>query len=220
MTVLHVAHRAGNDLGLLAAATQGGADLVEADVHLRRGRLEVRHAKSLGPLPLLWEPWYLVRPNGLLLEQLAAALPGSAPVMLDLKGWQPWLGRRVRDAMARTAPGLPYTVCTRHWRMLDAFDGLDHVRVVHSARTPGELARLDARLARHPTWGACLHRDLLTVERVQRLRRRAEVVLSWPIDGTTYEEVVRLGVGAVITDELAGLPPVSRPTTPGLPGCP
>ena len=43
MTVLRVAHRAGNDLDRLVVALDGGADLVEADVHLRRGRLEVRH---------------------------------------------------------------------------------------------------------------------------------------------------------------------------------
>jgi glycerophosphoryl diester phosphodiesterase len=53
---LRVAHRAANDPDALAAAAAAGADLAEGDVHLRRGRLEVRHAKSLGPLPWHWEP--------------------------------------------------------------------------------------------------------------------------------------------------------------------
>ena len=48
MTLLHVAHRAGNTPDLLTAALADGADLVEADVHLYRGRLEIRHTKTMG----------------------------------------------------------------------------------------------------------------------------------------------------------------------------
>jgi glycerophosphoryl diester phosphodiesterase len=43
---LVVAHRAGNDLARLRAALDAGADLVEADIHAFRGRLEVRHHKA------------------------------------------------------------------------------------------------------------------------------------------------------------------------------
>ena len=54
-----VAHRAGNDLGTLRRAEALAIPLVEADVHLRRGRIEVRHLKTLGPLPVLWDRWRL-----------------------------------------------------------------------------------------------------------------------------------------------------------------
>ena len=50
---LLVAHRAGNDPRSARAAAQAGADLVEADVHLRRGRLELRHPRRIGPV--LWD---------------------------------------------------------------------------------------------------------------------------------------------------------------------
>ena len=57
-----VAHRAGNELARLRDAEQLGVALVEADVRLWRGRLEVRHLKTVGPLPILWDTWRLANP--------------------------------------------------------------------------------------------------------------------------------------------------------------
>ena len=203
MTVLRIAHRAANDLALVAPALAREADLVEADVHLRRGRLEIRHGKSLGPLPWLWERWYLLRDQRVLLADLRAGLPESATVMLDLKGWQPWLGPRVREAM-RGAP--PYVVCGRRWSMLAAFEGLPDVRVVHSARTAAELTRLLEHLRTRRTWGVSIHLSLVTSERVAALREHAEVVMSWPINTPAeYALVTELGVNAVISDDLDAL---------------
>lgn len=205
MSVLLIAHRAGNDPASLRAAGRGGADLAEADVHLRRGRLELRHAKSLGPLPVHWEPWYLVRPTGVVLADLVPHLGGAPRLLLDLKGWQPWLGRRVRDAMAATAPGVPYTVCTRRWHLLDAFAGLAHVDVVRSVRTARELRRLPAR----PTWGVALHRDLVTAPVVAGLLQHAHTVLTWPVDGPDdAARAVRAGARGLISDDLATVGPV------------
>src|SRR3954470_21371543 len=98
-----VAHRAGNDLALLRRAERVRARLIEADVHLRRGRLEVRHLKTLGPLPVLWDRWYLASPRTPRLELqelLASAAPDTA-LMLDLKGRDPELSRRVGALLDR-----------------------------------------------------------------------------------------------------------------------
>ncbi len=201
--VLLVAHRAGNDPGRARSALTAGCDLLELDVHLRWGRLEVRHAKSLGPLPWLWERWYLVREPRVLLPDLLADLPRDAPLLLDLKGWQPWLGHRVRDGMRGWGS---YTVCGRAWRALAVFRSDPEVRVVHSARNRVEVARLERRIGRLGSWGACLHREHVTEERVARLRAHAEVVLTWPVDTVAeYDQVVAAGVGAVICDDLAVL---------------
>jgi glycerophosphoryl diester phosphodiesterase len=206
--LLRVAHRAGNDLERLVPALAAGADLVEADVHAHRGRLEVRHTKTLGPLPWLWDRWYLVPASDprLYLHGLAEALPPTSHVMLDLKGWHPRLGARVRDTMAAAAPGAPYTVCSRTWSALRAFDALPHVRVVHSVRNRLELRLLLHRLRTRPTWGVSIHRDLLTAGTVRRLHEHAEVVMTWPVNTPDALMAVReVGVDAVISDHLEAL---------------
>ena len=203
--ILHVAHRAGNALDVLATALAAGADLAEADVHLYRGRLEIRHTKTMGPLPWLWDRWYVVsaRLPRLSLAKLVAALPADAMLMLDLKGWQPWLGRRVAAAMEAAAPGVPYVVCSRHWRMLDAFDQLSNVDVVHSVRSRAELARLPKRLSAHRSWGVAVHRELLPRMDVPALLRSVDVLMTWPINSVdALEDVVRYGVNAIISDDL------------------
>ena len=60
---LTVAHRAGNDLAALREACSAGVDLVEADLRYHRGRLEVRHLKTMGPVPLLWDRWSSPHPG-------------------------------------------------------------------------------------------------------------------------------------------------------------
>ena len=203
MSVLQIAHRAGNDLSLLGPALALGADLIEADVYLRRQRLEVRHGHSLGPVPWLWEPPALVRNLRLELSDLRAAVPDGATLMLDLKGRQRAFGELVRESMNG---GAPYVVCSREWAVLDAFAGQPDVRIVHSAGTRRELRRLERYLVSHPTWGVSLHRDLLSFDVVAGLRARAEVVMTWPVDtAQAYDEVVDLGVNGVITNDLAVL---------------
>src|SRR3954469_16337485 len=114
-----VAHRAGNDLAVLRRAEPWRPRLVEADVHLHRGRLEVRHLKTLGPLPVLWDRWYLASPRTPRLG-LAAVLAGAGQdtaLMLDLKGRNPELSRRVVAELSRRRPMGPVSVCSRRWRL-------------------------------------------------------------------------------------------------------
>jgi len=200
---LIVAHRAGNDLDTLRAALDAGADLVEADVHAFRGRLEVRHHKSFGPW-WLWERGELLRRRDAPLfevRRLLAAADGDPRLMLDLKGIHPRLAGRLAKAL-RAADRI--TVCTQHWWMLDAFRDLPHVRLVLSAGSRRGLRRLRARLRVRSSYGACVHRRLLTPELVTELRRGAEVVLTWPVD-TAAEllDAQRLGVDGVIGKDLA-----------------
>ena len=203
--LLHIAHRAGNALDLLRHSLASGADLIEADVHLYRGRLEIRHTKTMGPLPWLWDRWYVVsaRLPRLQLADLAAELPADRRLMLDLKGWHPWLGRRVAAAMHAAAPGVPYVVCSRHWRMLDAFDGLDHVDVVHSVRSKAELARLPHRLSGRRSWGVAVHRELLPRMDVPALLQSVDALLTWPVNTVdVLADVASHGVTGVISDDL------------------
>jgi glycerophosphoryl diester phosphodiesterase len=205
---LAIAHRAGNSLEALHQAVALGADVIEADVHAYRGNLEVRHLKTLGPLPFLWDTWELVpasRPRLGLRELLTAAREGTT-FMLDLKGRHPTAGRSVARALHEHAPGRPVIVCSRYWPALDAFADLPWCKVVLSARTRAELTRLRERL-RSPgepaPYGVSIHRSLLTEPLVAELHSRVEVVMTWPVnDETALQGVLDLGVTGVISDEL------------------
>jgi glycerophosphoryl diester phosphodiesterase len=215
VTVLAVAHRAANSLPSLQAALDVGAHVVEGDVHVHRGRLEVRHLKALGPLPYLWDrsgagplpswrdQWELV-PHGpqlQLAELLEAVQPGTT-LMLDLKGVGT-VGTAVAREVHERAPSSPVLVCARWWPSVDAVARHDWARPVLSARGRTELARLRARLRRGPVpHGVSVHRSLLTPGLVEELRSRVEVVMTWPVnDPDALRAVLDVGVNAVISDE-------------------
>lgn len=100
-----VAHRAGNHVTEMHDV-QGIADVVEVDVHLRRGRLEVRHGKILWPTSRLWERWYLLpRDHEVpVLEDILAAAGPDVHLWLDLKGVDPRLAKKVRPLPHRPCP--------------------------------------------------------------------------------------------------------------------
>ena len=140
MTVLAIAHRAGNSLAGLAAANDLGVDVIECDVHGYRGRLEVRHLKTAGPLPFLWDRWELVpaaAPRLGLAELLAADRHGTT-FMLDLKGRRPTTSRAVAELLHEVGHARPLLACGRWWPAVDGLaSDLDFVRPVLSARTRG-----------------------------------------------------------------------------------
>ncbi|HEY0531586.1 MAG TPA: glycerophosphodiester phosphodiesterase [Actinoplanes sp.] len=204
--LLAVAHRAGNNLADLRAALAAGVDLVEADVHLYRGTLEVRHRKAVGP-HYYWEQWTevsrrrsLVVPH---LRDVLAVAAGDPRLMLDLKGPSLAVAPRVAAALRAHAPGVRFAVCTKQWRMLDSFAGNPEVGRVLSAGDPLQLSRLRARLRRERAYGVSIRSSLLTPGVVAELRRSTDLVLAWPVD--TEEALARarrIGVTGVISKNL------------------
>ena len=201
-----VAHRAGNDLVALRDAERLPVGLIEADLHLFRGRVEVRHHKTLGPLPVLWDKWELTPgwvPR-LELHSLLAAARADTPLMLDLKGRDPRLVSALTDALG----GRPVTVCSQSWSLLDALRGTRGIRVVHSV---GGRARLTALLngdAGRDLDGVSIHRRLLSRRVVDRLRALTDTVMTWPV--ATVEDARMLGgwgVAGVITERYDALAP-------------
>ncbi|MBI2764806.1 MAG: glycerophosphodiester phosphodiesterase [Chloroflexi bacterium] len=204
---LLVAHRAGNSVLLLQEAERIGADLVEVDVHGYHGRLEVRHSKTMGPLPLLWDRWSLEpgwRPR-LLLEDVLARCGPTTELMLDLKrAAERSFPAQVREAMRTHAPAAPYSVCSQNWDLLEHFRGVPGVRVIHSVGKKRMLAEVLARLTWHDRHAVAVHQRLLTPAVVQHLLRHAPVVLSWPVnDAATLERLRSWGVNGFISDNLA-----------------
>ena len=207
-----VAHGAGNDLGRLRSAEASRVALIEADVRLFRGRAEIRHLKSLGPLPLFWDRWTVAAPwrRRLSLPELLAG-SGGTELMLDLKGPRPRLSQLVLDALRPYLGIRPVTVCARRWSLLEVFEGVP-VRRIHSVGSTRQLRDLLRRHERRLD-GVSIHERLLDAAVAAELRRVAAVVMTWPVnDLRRGAELLELGVDGLITDRpdaLAGLAPQS-----------
>ncbi|HSC92807.1 MAG TPA: glycerophosphodiester phosphodiesterase [Gaiellaceae bacterium] len=177
---------------------------MEADLRRFRGRVEVRHLKTIGPVRVLWDRWF-VAPRStprLLLGDLLEAVGPETELVLDLKGPDT---RLARDVLAAVAPFLDdrrVTVCSRSWRQLRPFLAEPRVRVLHSVGSAGQLRRLLRRARDRRLQGVSIHARLLTADTAARLRQRADLVVSWPVN--TLEEARRLlalGVDGLISDE-------------------
>jgi glycerophosphoryl diester phosphodiesterase len=204
--MLAVAHRGGNSLAGLRAALDAGVDHVEADIHLYRGALEVRHSRAIGPR-LYWD-----RTTGVTrrrdvtvpgLEEVLAVTDGDPRLMLDLKGRSLAVAGRVADTLRALRPGIPVAVCTKQWRMLDAFAGDANVRRILSAANPRELSRLRARLRGERADGVSIRLRLLTAEIVAELRRSTDLIMAWSVDTEPeLDRSVELGVTGVISKNM------------------
>lgn len=205
-----VAHRAGNELEQLRAAERLGVALVEADVQLFRGRAEIRHLKTVGPLPLYWDRWELASPlrPRLLLPDLLAATRAETELMLDLKGRRPALARLVRTTIEPCLPERRFTICARSWDLLDAFEGLG-VRRMASVGSARQLGRLLRRFSGRRLDGVSIHERLLDERVVDDLRRVADVVLTWPVNAPgRARELLGIGVDGLISDRAEHIGPL------------
>jgi glycerophosphoryl diester phosphodiesterase len=179
------------------------AGRLEAD---RPGRLlEVRHRKTVGPIPILWDRWELAAPwtPRLLLEDLLAEAAPGTELMLDLKGHDRRMPSRIAAAIAESGTPRPVTVCSQDWRLLEPLRGLPGVRIVHSIGNARQLARLGRRLD-----GISIHRRLLDRAVVEDLRRRAALVLSWPVESVAEaRRLTAWGVHGLISQSFERLAP-------------
>jgi hypothetical protein len=215
-----VAHRAGNDLSLLRAAEARSLDLVEADIRLFRGRLEVRHLKTVGPIPILWDRWELANPFAprLQLHELLAATGPSTELMLDLKGRSPRLAAEVLAAVRPTLGHRQITICARAWRLLAPFDGLPGVRTIHSVGNARQLRALLQLGRTRRLQGISIHERLLSPATVAELRGVADLVMTWPANAAwRARELVEMGVDGLITDRLDLALELASPTPHGEP---
>jgi glycerophosphoryl diester phosphodiesterase len=206
-----VAHRAGNCLDRLRDAERIGVALIEADVRLYRGRPEIRHLKTVGPLPLYWDRWELASPfrRSLVLSQLLGSTAGATELMLDLKGANARLAEIVRRELEAHLPGRRFAVCARSWDLLDAFDGLP-VRRFASVGNRRQLRALRDRFAETPLDGVSIHERLLDTRVLAELRSVAGLVLTWPVNvPARARELLRLGVDGLISDDAGVIAPVA-----------
>jgi hypothetical protein len=184
-----------------AAAHAAGADLLEIDVHLRRGALEVRHPRRHGPV--LWDREGVRRARGpsATLGPMLAALPAGAEPMIDLKGGADGLARAALDA-AGVAGLQRATVTSRRWALLDGLAGRPGVRLAYSAAGRRELGRLLVRPLPEGA-AACVRSDLLDAGIVAAVLRRCPLVMTWDVaDRAHADRLLALGVGGLVLDDL------------------
>jgi glycerophosphoryl diester phosphodiesterase len=206
VTTLAIAHRAGNSLAGLNAANRLGVDVIECDVHHHRGNLEVRHLKTAGPLPFLWDRWELARASTprLGLAELLAAQRHDARFMLDVKGRSAAAARAVARLLHAGGHHRDVLVCSRYWPAVDTLAELPYVQPVLSARNRAELALLLRRLRSAPrsVHGVSVHESLLQPPVVEELHTLVDTVMSWPVnDPATLARLRAAGVDGMISDE-------------------
>ena len=207
MTVLAIAHRAGNSLAGLRAANELGVDVVELDLRAGRQGPEVRHLKSAGPLPFLWDTWALASASAprLGLAELLLADRQGTTFMLDLKGRRRSVSSATAVSLHELGHARPVLACGRWWPSVEHLAALHpFVQPVFSARTRSELASLSRRLTgrESPPYGVSVHASLVDRAVVRALRRHVSMVMTWPVnDRALLARVVAAGVTGVISDE-------------------
>lgn len=180
-------------------------------MRLFHGRPEIRHLKSVGPLPLYWDRWSVASPfrRHPVLADLLRATSASTELMLDLKGSRPRLAEIVRAELERHLPHRRFTVCARSWRLLDVFEGLP-VRRLASAGSRRQVRSLLRHFAGRRVDGVSVHERLLDARVVADLRAVSDLVLTWPVNAPARaRELVGIGVDGLISDRAALIAPVA-----------
>ncbi|MGI9597320.1 MAG: glycerophosphodiester phosphodiesterase [Acidimicrobiales bacterium] len=196
-----VAHRAGNhpDSARLAV---GRADLIELDVHVRRGRVELRHAKVLWPTSRLWERWYLLPRDTevVLIQSVLDELEADTPLQLDLKCFTARAAKRIRSAVG---DGRPLHVSSRSWHVLRAFRGRENTVAMRSCASPRQLWLARRLPGLGDRVGIVAHERLLDRATVRSVRSATSVLFTWAVRSPERaEELSEAGITGLIVDDL------------------
>ncbi len=205
---LTIAHRAANRLSTLEEAFAAGVDYAEADVWLYRGRLEVRHDKTAGPLPVLWDRWTLkpLWTPRLSLDDLLQAASGRGRLFLDLKGRATEMAREVAEAVGRAQVVEDVAFSSPVWEHLDGLGKLlPQVPRFYSVGTRRRLRRLRPRLGRDDVRCVSIDADFLTEAIVWELKEAGvSTVVTWHVETPArVRRVLGWGVSGVTSDSIA-----------------
>lgn len=202
---LAIAHRWGNSISTSLAAIEAGFDMIETDLWPFHGRLEIRHAKSIGPLPVYWEKWYIegIGNHQLQLAELVRALPPTAPLFIDFKGTLPWLGERAIEAIEEIQQGRQVIVCGRAWTQLDPIESLPNVHAFYSVGTEAELPLVWEKLEAQENPAISIHHGLLDDDTMERLNGLGTTIVAWTVnDPAVAANLFRRGVDGFTSDNV------------------
>ena len=193
-------------MALLLIAHRAGVDYAEADVWLYRKRLEVRHDKTAGPIPLLWERWSL-RPGWerrLVLSEVIRAASGLGTLYLDLKGQEPALPAKVTyelkliglDDVAFSSPV---------WWYLDELKPeFPEAVLFYTVSSLERLEEFRPRLARREISAVAIKSSIVSKDVIGELREAGvEDITTWGVETREDAEAVfACGVNGVTSKNL------------------
>ncbi len=210
---LVIAHRAGNELATARRAEALGADLVEVDVWSYRHRIELRHVKTMGPLPLLWDRWTL-QPgwrHRFVFSELLVGTKVDTRLLLDLKGKDASLAEHVIATIRGGQPARQIILCGRNWAQLDPVAADEDLTIFYSINSDDELRAVWAKLARTAHPAVSIHARYLTPQLTQRFHDARTTVISWPINNIALaRHLFDLGVDGFTTDNISLLERIAR----------
>ncbi|MGK2964400.1 MAG: glycerophosphodiester phosphodiesterase [Tepidiformaceae bacterium] len=203
-----IAHAAGNSLRLSRQAVEDGADFVEVDLFVHRGRFQARHERAVYPIPLWVERWYLRiaprRPIGL--TELITEVDSTATLFLDLKNGSGRVGPLIRAALDGAPPGTRLAASSQFWHILRQVAAVaPEVELFYSIDVTAKLD-LFLSIAERETVArgvSCRH-TLLTRRNIQRLHDRGLAVIAWTVDDDDRaRELIDWGVDGITTHNVA-----------------
>lgn len=199
------AHRAGNDIAFARKVIARGVDLLETDIWLHNGQLELRHRNTMGPIPLLWDRWSL-RPGWgprLLLRDLLEATSRDAMPFLDLKGEELDLAPEIVREVRRVQPGRHVVMCGRNWPQLDPVVAEPDVTIFYSVGDEEERSAVVPRLTRMEAPALSIRRELITPDFMARITYLGTTVIGWAVNTTGQaRQLYDLGVDGFTSDNL------------------
>lgn len=204
-TPITIAHRAGNSLAALHRAEAFGVSFVEADIWLYHDQLEVRHEKTAGPVPLLWDRWSLqsARTPRLHLESLIAASSNQSRLMLDLKGWNPQISARALATVERHSPHRQYAVSSQSWDYLVPFRRDPMAIIMIAVGNRRQLQRLPTAIDRISPHAISINARLLDQSIVRSLHDLAERIIPWGVRSASHAcQLLEWGVDGINADDL------------------
>lgn len=179
------------------------ADIVELDVHLFRGRVEVRHAKVLWPTARLWEKWFFLPADTTVpsIESALAVIPPDVSLLLDMKCFTRRAGRRIRRAVPEDRDLI---VSCRSWWVLSVFADRQQTIMLRSCgnRLQRFLVKLIPGLGDRV--GVVIHERLLEPDTAAALLKHTPHLFSWAAESIERgRELADLGVTGLIVDDLS-----------------